>query len=208
MMTASAAMDSWVYDAAYQVYYHATSQTYAIPDATTGEWSYLPASDFRPGEPSSQSKPGKGEMEEGEMVDDVGWGGLMEPEELEKALKGKSSTTSVDEKHPAYSYDDPEQYAWRSREPTPPPKEMPKEILRLVVMRSGVLEPGQVAVIDAREGGVQLGRDRGEKGGQARVRLKEMEVSKTHALVYWGSGSRGGAEEDAWWVVDLGEFAP
>ncbi|TXT15557.1 hypothetical protein VHUM_00060 [Vanrija humicola] len=31
-----------------------------------------------------------------------------------------------------------------------------------------------------------------------------MEVSKTHALVYWGSGASGGADPDAWHVVDLG----
>ena len=73
--------------------------------------------------------------------------------------------------------------------------------------RSEVLSVGSVVVVDAREGGVQLGRDRCERGAQARVRVKEMEVSKTHALVYWGL--RGDADEEesgerGWWVVDLG----
>lgn len=245
--SASASADAWVYDPSHQVYYHASSQTYAIPDARTGEWSYLAARDFRPGESSSATqrvpaRNGGREMEEGEVEEDVGWGGLMEPEELERALKAKpqgsgngndttgrrpySSTNGIgSDKHPAYGgttsahtqpYDDPAKYAWPPREPTPPQKEMPNHILRLVVKRSEVLQPGQVAVIDAREGGVQLGRDRVEKGGQVRLRLKEMEVSKTHAVVYWGRGpgeedgeSRDGDGdgEDGWWLVDLGTWS-
>jgi hypothetical protein len=63
-----------------------------------------------------------------------------------------------------------------------------------------------VAVIDTREGGVQLGRDRSEKGGHPKIRVKEMEVSKTHAVIYWGSGTAEGEEEEqeGWWAVDLG----
>jgi hypothetical protein len=72
-----------------------------------------------------------------------------------------------------------------------------ERILRLVVVRSNVLESG-VVIIDGRDGGVQIGRDR-DKGGTAKLRLKEMEVSKTHAVVYWSE------EETNWCIVDLGE---
>jgi hypothetical protein len=70
-------------------------------------------------------------------------------------------------------------------------------VLRLVVERSDVLDAGLVAMIDAREGGVQIGRDRCERGAPARVRLKEMAVSKTHATVY---------HDEGWWIVDQGEL--
>jgi hypothetical protein len=51
-----------------------------------------------------------------------------------------------------------------------------------------------------------------EKGGQVRLRLKEMEVSKTHAVIYWGKGGEEDGEsrdgdgdgDDGWWLVDLG----
>ena len=75
-----------------------------------------------------------------------------------------------------------------------------EHILRLVVERSELLDG--VAVIDDREGGIQLGRDRCEDGGVVRIRLKEMQVSKTHAVVYWGDGGEG---EDDWYIVDLGK---
>ena len=68
--------------------------------------------------------------------------------------------------------------------------------LRLVITTSGVLQAGQVVSIDTRPGGVQIGRDRCERGATARIRLKEMEVSKTHATVYYDEG---------WYVVDQGE---
>ena len=75
--------------------------------------------------------------------------------------------------------------------------ETPETSLRLVVSKSEVCPVGHVAMIDpAMDGGVQLGRDR--KDGELRLRVKEMEVSKTHAVVYCKDGD--------WWVVDLGEF--
>ena len=215
-MTASTPTDAWLYDQALGVYFHSPSATYAIPDPITGQWSYVAARDFRAGESSSTPVESTGnghEREEGEVEDDVGWGGLMEPDELDAVIKkkrptavqhqpGSTSSSGMMEKHPAYSYDDPKVFAFPARDASPPPKEMPKHLLRLVVLKSNVVTMGDVAIIDAREGGVQIGRDRCEKGGQARVRLKEMEVSKTHAVVYWGEG--GNEDEERWWIVDLG----
>ena len=208
-MTATGSSDdSWVYDPHHRVYFHVQSNTYAIPDPSTGQWSYLPAQSFQSAGQSStllsastsdQTRPAS--KEDGEVDDDVGWGGLMDPDKLEAVIKSKASSTgpiSHVEKHPAYQ-------VRRAREATPPPRSTPNHILRLVVSRSEILPVGGVVVVDAREGGVQLGRDRCEKGSQARVRVKEMEVSKTHAVVYWGLGEDGeGMEKEGWWVVDLG----
>lgn len=154
--------------------------------------------------PQSQPQAG-GDREDGEIEDDMGWGALMEPEELNRAMKGKdkgkeavkgrSQTTQVS-KHPAYTGT-----STRNRSPSPT-LETPDHLIRLVVLASPTLSEGHVAVIDAREGGVQLGRDRCEKGGHPRVRVKEMEVSKNHAVVYWGKG--GEEQKEGWWVVDLG----
>lgn len=70
-------------------------------------------------------------------------------------------------------------------------------LLRLVVAESSVLQEGGVVVIDSREEGVQIGRDRAVD----RLRLKEMPVSKVHATIFFG---QGGEWDDAWFAVDLG----
>lgn len=207
---------TWVWDTNHQLYYSPESGTYAYTDQMTGEWHYIPASSLASSSTAGVKIGTRGRSqaqdvttkEEGEIEDDVGWGGLMEPEELDKALKGKSTQPQGPQmfKHPAYGasssgnvslYDSLFQ---RAKSPSPP-KETPKHLLRLVVLSSPSLPEGHVAIIDAREGGIQLGRDRCEKGGHARVRVKEMEVSKNHAVVYWGLG---GEEEEGWWIVDLG----
>lgn len=175
-------MDSeWIYEPSQGAYFHPKSQMYAVCKA--GTWQYVPITDFRSGESSTLPE----EKEEGELEDDVGWGGLMEPDEVERVQKS-----------------DYKKYTYRI---TPPPP-TPRHILRLVVNTSSTLPPGGMAMIDAREGGVHLGRDRQE--GQARLRIKEMEVSKTHAVIYWGQGCERaeeegkGDEEEGWWIVDLG----
>lgn len=206
--------DAWIHDPSHGVYYQPSSGYYAVPDPHTGQWTYLPSNSFQQASSSisatAHASVATGEREDGEVEDDVGWGGLMEPEELEEAMRKTNAKphSSAQEKHPAYVFKEPEWDASVRREPTPP-RPTPSHILRLVVDASEVLTPGDVAVIDAREGGVQIGRDRCEKGAQARLRLKEMEVSKTHAVVYWGKGTdeRKGEEElaEGWWIIDLGE---
>ncbi|TFK50109.1 hypothetical protein OE88DRAFT_1597609, partial [Heliocybe sulcata] len=71
--------------------------------------------------------------------------------------------------------------------------------LRLVILRSTVLPKKQAAaVLDGYEEG-QIGRDAAPAGSETpRIRLKEMEVSKYHANVYWDS------ERRQWAVVDMG----
>lgn len=216
---------TWIWDATHQLYYSPESGTYAYPDPTTGQWVYVPAASFA--STSAGTGPGTSvpaenkqtEKEEGEIEDDVGWGGLMEPERLDQALKikgkGKGGApiyarvgAGGEEKHPAYG-GNTVRYESSSRDRSPSPtKETPNHLLRLVVLSSPSLTPGHLVVIDAREGGIQIGRDRCEKGSHPRVRVREMEVSKTHSVVYWGQGAEG---KEGWWVVDLGmsrDFSP
>ncbi|WVQ66099.1 uncharacterized protein L199_004277 [Kwoniella botswanensis] len=245
MTTSTPSADTWIYDHLHKVYFHPLSNSYAVPDLTTGQWNYIPASDFQSASTSltqlqtvQGQTPRDEEKEEGEIEDDMGWGGLMDPDKLaqiEKDSKSTSKSKSASqlranghdykngtvhekekEKHPSYvvPYDDPAQYSYPSdgkdnedeEEGNNRTKETPDNILRLVVVQSKCLDIGQVVIIDAREGGIQLGRDRCEKGGQARVRLREMEVSKTHSVIYWGKGGipQEDEEEDGWWIVDLG----
>ncbi|WVQ75082.1 hypothetical protein IAR50_004691 [Cryptococcus sp. DSM 104548] len=225
----SSSSNTWVYDASSGVYYHAPSNTYAVPDTITGQWSYIPASHFHQASSSASAhaagSEGKtpGELrdrEEGEVEDHVGWGGLMEPEQLAEIQKAeelkkkvgakKVPPVSSEPKLAPYgdtpSYDDPALYAYPGVDDDELPKERPDHLLRLVVRATKIpkIEVGKVAVIDTREGGVQLGRDRCERGAQARIRLRELEVSKTHAVIYWGEGNEDEQDLEGWRVVDLG----
>jgi hypothetical protein len=197
----SAQPPTWIWDSTHSLYYSPELGSYAYTDAEGG-WHYLPASSLASSSTTTALTGAEGgDKEVGEIEDDVGWGGLMEPEELDRALKskskgtaGSSAKTEYTEKHRAYA--DPYPTASPS-----PPAETPNHLLRLVVLSSPSLTEGHVAIIDTRDGGIQLGRDRCEKGGHPRVRVKEMEVSKSHAVIYWGSGGDG---DEGWWVVDLG----
>ncbi|EIN03742.1 hypothetical protein PUNSTDRAFT_93745 [Punctularia strigosozonata HHB-11173 SS5] len=73
--------------------------------------------------------------------------------------------------------------------------------MRLVALRSRILAKGQgIAVIDAYDE-CQIGRDAAPAGvTKPRIRLKEMEVSKLHATVYWDTYRK------EWAVVDMGSM--
>lgn len=223
--TASSA-ETWVWNATLGVYYHAPSQTYALPNAT-GEWAYLspeelaarganigPSSSSAAATAPSFAPLGSTEMEEGEVEDDVGWGGLMDPDKLAHvvATTTTNSTSASSRRWTDREWDrDRDRDRERGRAPTlgnghdpygrmdaanpvpsssPSPTPIPGHILRLVVRRSKALPHGAIALLDARPGGIQIGRDRGVKGDIARLRVREMEVSKTHAVVYWGREGR------------------
>lgn len=111
-------------------------------------------------------------------------------------------------------------------EPTPPihtadPASVPApKILRLVVLSSDILpttpDAPRVAILDSREGGYYIGRDRSSSAPV--LRLREMVVSKCHALVWYGTresgasaGGGNGSDRDAerrdekgFWIVDCG----
>ncbi|KAF9223868.1 hypothetical protein BS17DRAFT_781337 [Gyrodon lividus] len=106
-----------------------------------------------------------------------------------------SSTSGVTDYDPAYEW--PGDSDISSREvldrsaPWPP--------MRLRVLRSSILHKSlNVAVLDA-YGETQFGRDVAPAGSETpRIRLKEMEVSKLHATVFWDKRRR------EWAVVDMG----
>lgn len=246
MTSGAASQDTWVFDSGKGVFYHAPSNTYAVPDSFTGQWTYHTASEFHQASSSNvhqkslegplnrttmKSDGGRESEEEGEIQDDVGWGGLMEPEklaEVEKAAKkwGKrNGERGTGEFRQCWTAAEAVSSYRGANSPLPPDisvsdSELPAEpsdytLLRLVVIstKSPKVSTGQIAVIDTREGGVQIGRDKCEKGAPARIRLREMEVSKTHALIYWreNGDQQIEVEEDSkkngegWWIVDLGE---
>lgn len=69
---------------------------------------------------------------------------------------------------------------------------------RLVVVSSSVLpRKRRVAVLDGYSE-VQVGRDASASELIPRIRLKDMEVSKLHATLFWD------AERDSWAIVDMG----
>ncbi|WVN86837.1 uncharacterized protein L203_102011 [Cryptococcus depauperatus CBS 7841] len=246
MTSSSPSNNTWVYDPLRGVYHHAQFDTLAFPDPSTGQWLYMSSSSFEKppaagedGELGSTSQShdpeptgGMGEeggREEGEVEDDVGWGGLMDPDELAKIENAKNKANKqrrnnvhmniggVQESDGIPTFDDPNLYAYPSQAAATEPeteKELGNHLLRLVVTATACprVTVGQVAIIDAREEGIQIGRDKCEKGAPARIRLRELEVSKTHAVVYWdesGKKEKGNAGDirsvcQGWWVVDLG----
>lgn len=246
MTSGAASQDTWVFDSGKGVFYHSPSNTYAVPDSFTGQWTYHTASEFHQASSSNvhqkslegplsrttmKSDGGRESEEEGEIQDDVGWGGLMEPEKLAEIEKATQKRGKRNGERGSGEF----RQSWTAAEavssyrgansPLPPDipvsdSELPAEpsdytLLRLVVIstKSPKVSTGQIAIIDTREGGVQIGRDKCEKGAPARIRLREMEVSKTHALIYWGENGdqQIEVEEDSkkigegWWIVDLGE---
>ncbi|KAL7425089.1 hypothetical protein Q5752_000777 [Cryptotrichosporon argae] len=192
--TRHAQPDAWLWDAALGAYYQAASDTYALA-LPSGEWTYASAADLRARH--TERDRAAPHLEDGEIEDDVGWGGLMSPSELARASRLPAGAA----RHSSPTADNADADADTA---AAAPRVDTDQVLRLVVRHSTVLAPGHVALVDSREGGVQVGRDRCERGGPARIRIKEMEVSKTHAVVYWGVGERDGDEQWGWWIVDLG----
>lgn len=251
----TSASETWVWNPTLGVYYHAASNTYALPSA--GEWTYLTPAELaaRGGSGLESGMGGAGassstatgahpseDMEEGEVEDDVGWGGLMDPDKLARVVASKDRATSegripfaaerewdrgrdrdssgrhvYGNGHDPYgrgssgfadhAADGRPSDTRGSRSPTPPP-DPAAHILRLVVRRSKALPHGGIALLDARPGGIQIGRDRRGPGDGARLRVREMEVSKTHAVIYWGREGKvdldSSSGDEGWWIVDLG----
>ncbi len=88
---------------------------------------------------------------------------------------------------------------------SPSPSSLPSaQTLRLLITSSSILPPslGQsLVIIDASPDGIQIGRDKSYK---PRLRLREMEVSKVHAGIYWTDKEDAGGV-GGFYVVDHGE---
>ncbi|KAI0368730.1 hypothetical protein BV20DRAFT_1021918 [Pilatotrama ljubarskyi] len=83
--------------------------------------------------------------------------------------------------------------------PLPTSSSSPISSLRLLVQRSTVLrKPKVLALLDGYSE-IQIGRDPTPPGSDTpKIRLKELEVSKLHATIYWD-------QERSWWsIVDMG----
>jgi pSer/pThr/pTyr-binding forkhead associated (FHA) protein len=71
--------------------------------------------------------------------------------------------------------------------------------LRLLVAKTSILPRKQKLIIPDSHTELQFGRDVEPAGSETpRIRLKEMEVSKVHATIYWDK------ERDSWGIVDMG----
>lgn len=171
----------WIWAPEMGVYHHKASGTYALPDGSG--WRYLTSDELA--QRTSTGGADKEEPEEGEIEDDVGWGALMDPEKLAKieSTKNPVYTAAPGRSRDSYGRETYSDGTPIAGDPLLAHEEDDsKHLLRLVVRRSQVLDVDSVAVLDARRDGTQLGRDRGV---EARLRIKEMEVSKTHAVVFY-----------------------
>ncbi|KAI5449434.1 hypothetical protein NCC49_004718 [Naganishia albida] len=227
----------WTWVPQYQLFYSASTATWARVDPQTGEWTYTPAQQERPNTGHSMAT----NAEEREFAD-VGWALEADIEGTSKARHEEESRRKGDIGH-SYTTatpdgrQDPSLYlsAGTSRKDggthhdgtkssgplerndaiisaapiartTPPIPPTTPAVLRLVLVKSAVLpSEAKIAILDSREGGYHLGRDR--SASHPVLRMKEMEVSKVHALVYYGVKEEryaGGTEGKAWWIIDLG----
>lgn len=95
---------------------------------------------------------------------------------------------------------------WPSEEDEDPLPPIKAPLLRLVVVRSSLLSPNSVALVDP-DDGISIGRD---KSYEKKIRLKELEVSKCHCVVFWLRGEQIEAvemqdkAEGKWMITDLG----
>lgn len=177
----------WTWAPELGVYHHNASGMYALPQGDG--WRYLTSEELAAHTGTSGSKNDNYEPEEGEIEDDVGWGALMDPEKLARIESTKNPVyIASPQRRDPYGRETYSDGTPTAGDPLLAHEEGDdaNHLLRLVVKRSQVLEVGSVAVLDARKDGTQLGRDR---GAEARVRIKEMEVSKTHAVVFYQAPS-------------------
>ncbi|RPD61098.1 hypothetical protein L226DRAFT_534744 [Lentinus tigrinus ALCF2SS1-7] len=95
--------------------------------------------------------------------------------------------------------EDPSELVSAGASPAPPGLPAPSSSLRLLVQRSPILHrQHKLALLDGFSE-IQIGRDIAPAGSDTpRVRLKEMEVSKLHATIYWDQ------DRAQWSIVDMG----
>jgi dipeptidyl aminopeptidase/acylaminoacyl peptidase len=196
------------------MYFSTTANLYAKPNPLTGQWEYQSAGETSAAGAANASKA----FEEDRSV---GWAMLGDRDDRDGGDDDKDVAIQRDQGSTAYN--DPVAYAYpadatagflahpkiiASSQVEVSAAVAPKttQILRLVVVKSRILRDSErVAVIDSREDGFIIGRD---KNHRPRIRLKEMEVSKVHATVFWGDGKGSLDDEEGdegYWLVDNGE---
>lgn len=116
------------------------------------------------------------------------------------------NSSTVDRPQPDYS--DLCLYAFpSSRSPSPPISTSATSFLRLVKLFSNCLPSHQtVAILSDQPDGYTIGRDKQVGETEGRLRLRELEVSRIHACLYFRAGevAQSRADRDCWWIVDQG----
>lgn len=79
-----------------------------------------------------------------------------------------------------------------------PREEASRRSFHLVVVHSPVLSSKRRVAILSSFSEISIGRDKPPNPTSPRLRLKEMAVSKYHAIIYWD------ADRDAWGLIDVG----
>ncbi|CED84629.1 SMAD/FHA domain [Phaffia rhodozyma] len=194
---------TWTWQPEYGLFYHPGRNLWAQYDQTTGEYKYLPPSSTE--EESQDDKAlDNEEREEGEISDDGG-----------PTLNTSSSTTSTFthsnryHHHPeqdyhsslsssnTLSFSDASKYAFPGKEEpacgfssvstvTPARQLKPYDLRLLRVSSSCLSSKHKLAILSSSQpDGYAIGRDKQLSPEEGRVRLKELEVSKSHAVVYF-----------------------
>ncbi|KDE09444.1 hypothetical protein MVLG_00346 [Microbotryum lychnidis-dioicae p1A1 Lamole] len=213
-----ASSSQWIWDPTYSLYYNPSTQQWARIGAD-GEWVYASATLHQ--QPHDSAKANAAE------AGDVRASAAAY---ARSARSGGSSSAAAKGKRSYYDRDDPDTPGELSYAPAVPEEqvwpfsgdehddgplreagkwthdrydpgldELAAPILRLVVDRSGVLQKDRVIIIPPDEP-VQVGRD---KAFDKRIRLKELQVSKTHATLFFTPLDAGG-DGGEWQVVDGG----
>lgn len=214
---------TWQWKAEFSLFFNPARNLWAQYDAQTGEYIYLP-SDSDLGTSTVQEEKSK---EEGEISDE------------EAQLPALPSSSSSSRPLPSTDYDDPSLYAFPSTTSSRPPTTTTgttQSTLRLLLVSSSCLPPTlNLALLSSLQpDGYTLGRDKQLSPEEGRIRLREMEVSKSHAIVYhtvddaveaeaaayvdrdaWGGGGeevegrawdKGKGTGGKWWIVDSGSM--
>lgn len=183
MSNSIASTSEWIWDSEHSLYYNPKTTQYAKPQPN-GEWIYSEISKTKTTTISSITTTDSttSTIEDGELDED----------ELNGTPYYEEDVIEEEEPIDAAKL---EEERW-SKVP----------LLRLVVTSSNTLPSAQtVALVDPSES-LSFGRDRVHT---PRIRLKELEVSKSHAVLFWLEGNEEVEGEDSkgyWGIADSGSM--
>lgn len=215
---------TWQWQAEYGLFFNPQRNLWAQYDQQTGEYTYLPSDTHHQATQDTHLPKEDGELSDGEAESALPARAHLDP--------SSSSATG----RPSVDYDDPALYALPSAPHSIKPQtttaaSSSHSTLRLLVIRSACLPLTQTLaqLSSLQPDGYTIGRDKQLSPEDGRIRLREMEVSKSHAVVYHtepepGEGNyvdRDGDGVDGesvrewdrgkmrkatvkWWIVDSG----
>ncbi len=190
------------------MYFSARANTYAKPNEWTGKWEYQSAGETSEAGAAAASSQAVGWAmleEDSEEGKDQGVKQMKDVPDTKSTAKWNDPRIYAHQPTATTSYIHPSNLNYEQDQSTTAPRS--NQILRLVALKSSILrDTEKVAVIDSRDDGFIIGRD---KTFHPRIRLKEMEVSKVHATLFWGDGKGSLDDEEGdegYWLVDNGEL--